>query len=345
MPHLALDGRCQVLGREAHARDVVGPPCERLIGRLHQIGDGLEAVWHVHHGQHLVLFQEAGVAAVLQGLVVDGHGVVRGAASWGHLAGDDPREAQGPEVHAVPLVVVLPHQLRVDLRDSVDRGRAHRALVGRVVLGTGGPERSDGRRDENLQVVQPGNLENVLGAAAVHLDGELRVLLPDGAEQRGQVHYVGDAVLEYYPGQPIEGGHICVDHGWTQVYPRQHPARRRQRLLDVRANHVLHAKDLAQVRHQLGSDLPRGARDENSRPLFRAALIADGSTCLHVAAIDLGIEAPSAHSSNRPASGGGADAAQSAPHLRQSLGEDSLSEGAQEKGPQGGMAQQCLLLA
>lgn len=161
----------------------------------------LEAVGHVHHGQRGLRPQEALVLPVLQGLVVDLHRVVGGAAPRQRLVGDDARVAHGAEIYPELPVVVLAQQLHVHLGGPVDCGGSQDRCIARVEAGRRWPEHCDGGRNEHLALVDGGDFEHVLRAARVHLHSQLRVALADSGEERRQVHDGVDVVLLHVSGR------------------------------------------------------------------------------------------------------------------------------------------------
>ena len=71
-----LDFGVELVGREAHGRDVVRPARQLICGGDHHLVQGAEAVVNVHHGQAGVGLQVASVLPTLQGIVENGHSVV-----------------------------------------------------------------------------------------------------------------------------------------------------------------------------------------------------------------------------------------------------------------------------
>lgn len=66
----------ELLGREVHGGDVVGAQLEALLGRLHHLDEGAQAVGDVDHGQPRLGLQVARELARLQRVVEHLHRVV-----------------------------------------------------------------------------------------------------------------------------------------------------------------------------------------------------------------------------------------------------------------------------
>lgn len=66
----------QFFGRETHRRDIVDPRLQLVMGRLHELPEGPQAVVHVHHREPRVGLQVALVFLVAESGVEDGDGVV-----------------------------------------------------------------------------------------------------------------------------------------------------------------------------------------------------------------------------------------------------------------------------
>ncbi len=98
---------------------------------LHEGDERLEAVGHVHHRQHSVLTEKAGIPPVFDGLVENLHGVVRRAPARRRDVAYDTRKPGASDVDAVLLEVVVPQQLAHHLGDPVHRpGLQDRLLWG-----------------------------------------------------------------------------------------------------------------------------------------------------------------------------------------------------------------------
>lgn len=160
--YLLLDLSCQLLRGEAHGVDVVGAHAELLRRGLHHLQRGSQAVVNVHHGQACAWLQVALKFPILAGIMEDGHGIVSCAASWLGVSRDDARVPQTTEIQAIPVVVVLSHELGVHLGDTVDRARPLHTQIRSGVTWGGGAEGSDGAGDEQTQSVFSGNIQNIV---------------------------------------------------------------------------------------------------------------------------------------------------------------------------------------
>ncbi len=254
----------ELSGREAHGRDVEARVVlEAGEVRVHEVERALEAIGHIHHGQAGVLAQETGVAAVLDGLVEDGHGVVgRPAAGQGQVA-DDAGIAAAADVESVLEDVVVAEELAGDLGDAVDRRRAEDGVLGRHLAGSGRPEDGDGARRENAEEAPgPADLEDVVEPAHVDGPGLLGVLLAGRGEESGQVV---DGVGAELPDQGVEGGPV----GDVDELEGPGLGQRGRGADDVGDQDVVAAVFLAQGLGQLGADLSGRARHQDSLRLFR----------------------------------------------------------------------------
>jgi hypothetical protein len=81
--------------------------------------------------------------------------------------------ANGAEVDAELLDVVLTQQLEVDLGNAVDGSGAHDSFVRGVVLGRAGAEHGDGGGRKDAQAIHGRHLQHVLNASGVELERKL----------------------------------------------------------------------------------------------------------------------------------------------------------------------------
>eukprot|EP00053_Salpingoeca_punica_P008857 m.79169 g.79169 ORF g.79169 m.79169 type:complete len:373 (+) comp14781_c0_seq2:387-1505(+) len=185
------DGGSNLLWREGDGLQVVCALLQQLCVGRHEGVHGLDHVGEHDHRQAGVWLQVAAVGRVRprDGVVEDVDGIVRSAAAGLRVGRDDAGQAQAAEVHTKALVVVLTEQLHVDLGHAVDGlGPLNRQILRVGHARCCRPKRADGARAEDAQLVDLGELDDVLEANVVEVDGLGHVLLADGAEQRAKVH-------------------------------------------------------------------------------------------------------------------------------------------------------------
>ena len=146
---------------------------ELLAVGVHQVQGGLDGVGHVHHVELRALLQEAGVLALLDGLVEDLDRVIGGAPARQSHVGDNARITHAAGIDAEPLVIVVAEQLAGHLGDAVHGVRPLDGVLRRAVLRRREPEGADRTGHEHRALVLAGHLQNVVQAVDVHVPGQL----------------------------------------------------------------------------------------------------------------------------------------------------------------------------
>src|SRR5207237_454298 len=146
---------------------------------LHDVDGGLDGVGHVHHVEPRARLQGAGVVLVADRLVEDLDRIVGGAAAGRRAVRDDAGEAHAAGVDAEALVVVVAEQLAGYFGDAVHGGGPLDGVLRGVVLRRAGAEGADRAGDEHRAVALPGDFEDTVEAAHVHVPGDLRLALAD----------------------------------------------------------------------------------------------------------------------------------------------------------------------
>ena len=151
---------------------------------------------------------------------------------------------------------------RSDLGDAVNGAWTHDRVVWRGVAGRGGPKGGDAAGRKDAQRVSVSEVEGVLGAVDVDVEGELEVLFASRRENAREMDEPGDLVLhdELLHGRVLE--HVCVEEG----------ALREGLGLadDVRGDDVLDAVPLAHPGHKLRADLSARPGDQDPGALARS---------------------------------------------------------------------------
>ena len=234
----------------------------RQVG-FHQINGRLDAIGHIHHRQHRVLPDEAGVAFAPGRLVVDRHGVVGGASAGQSLGADDARVAQATHVQAKAFEVVVTEKFARHLGDTVHRRRTQDGLLWRVVPRRLRPENGDGTGTEQPHhLVLAGDFEDIVQAVHVHIPGQERLLLADGRQDGSQVI---DGVNVVLPHHLLDG----LPLGYVNELERARIPQRRVGPSPVAGGHnVFAAVSLAQGHGQLRTDLPYRSGDKDLLHFF-----------------------------------------------------------------------------
>ena len=93
--------------------------------------------------------------------VVDIHGIVGSASSWGCYIRDDAWETNRACIHTILLLVVVAEHLSGYLRDTVDGLRALDGILRRTPMGGVLAKRADAAGGENGTVVLSGYLQDI----------------------------------------------------------------------------------------------------------------------------------------------------------------------------------------